>query len=67
MVKMLSKNMELNFKIPSKEDMLSCHKRHTLSPEKYLEFIELGLAIVPNLKKLKRLRIKEAPKVPFKL
>lgn len=58
--------LSLKFKIPQSIPKEKSEKK-SLSPEEYAEFIQLGLKILPDIKKERKQRIENAPKVRFKL
>ncbi len=63
----LSENNILDFKMPSAMDCRQRAKYHSLSPQKYLEFIKLGLKTNRYKDKYIKLRMKQGPTVRFEL
>ena len=59
-------DLSLVFKIPRKTYKCGFGEK-TLTPAQYAEFVEMGLKILPDIGKEREFRIKNAPKVPFKL
>lgn len=61
-------DLKMTFKIPTEEDFQYNKREYwPLSSKKYLDFIELGLKLNPNIKKAFEFHKKHAPKVRFEL
>ena len=59
--------LELKFKIPSSKDMHPALEYHPLTPTEYLNFIETGIKLLPDLEAARKWNMRHAPSVRFKL
>ncbi len=58
---------DLKFKIPSFKDMPPALEYHPLTPSQYLDFIEIGIKLLPDLKAARERSFTHAPTVRFSL
>jgi hypothetical protein len=58
---------DLKFKIPSREDKHPSLEYHPLTPTQYLNFIETGIKLLPDLKAARERSFTHAPTVRFSL
>ena len=58
---------DLKLKIPSHEDKSPALEYHPLTPSQYLEFIETGMKLLPDLKAARERNFSHAPTVRFSL
>lgn len=58
---------DLKFKIPSHEDKSPALEYHPLTPSQYLEFIEIGMKLLPDLDSARERNFSNAPTVRFSL
>ena len=61
----LRNNDLLELKVPTERDKRFKARRYNWSPEQYLEFVELGMRMCPDLKKARALKKKHGPTVRF--
>ncbi|HCE45653.1 MAG TPA: hypothetical protein DET40_19090 [Lentisphaeria bacterium] len=57
----------LKFKIPSYEDKTPALEYHPLTPSQYLNFIETGIKLLPDLKAARERSMLHAPTAKFRL
>jgi hypothetical protein len=58
---------DLKFKIPSREDKRIALEYHPLTPMQYLDFIETGIKLLPDLEAARDRNFLDAPTVRFSL
>ena len=58
---------DLKFKIPSRKDEPPALKYHPLTPRQYLNLIETGIKLLPDLEAARKWNMSCAPKTRFKL
>ena len=58
---------DLNFKIPSSEDQSTALEYRPLTPSQYLEFIEIGMKLLPDLNAARERSFTHSPTVRFRL
>ena len=63
----LQNNDLLEFKVPSERDKRIKARKYAWSPEQYLDFIETGMRMCPDLKKARALKMRHGPTVRFDL
>ena len=60
-------NLDLQFKIPTKKDASIALKYAPLSPRKYLNLIEAGIKLLPDVEAAMKRHQRNAPTVRFEL
>lgn len=60
-------DLDLDFKRPSKDDVRTPLKYAPLSPRKYLDLIEAGIKLLPDVEAAMKRHQRNAPTVRFEL